>query len=118
MTIPTLNLTRLYESFALALFVGTVSLTLTKAVVFKPLRRIIRVRAGKITTSFGDYVGELQTCPYCMNHWLALFVTLIWKPYFLMTGHSFLDFLVAWFGLVALSSIVVGVVYRALSTVE
>lgn len=92
------------EIFVLALAVGAISLTLTKAQIFEWLRNLV----GRIST----WLGELFDCPYCMAHWVALGTMFLYKPILIASGHGWLDLFVSYFALVALGSLVAGAIYR------
>ena len=54
----------LYGSLLLALAIASISMTITKSVLFNDFRD----RIGKI----GKFFRELFNCPYCLSHWLAV----------------------------------------------
>ena len=54
----------LYISILISIAVSVVSMTVTKAVVFKPLRDYVKKKS--------EFFGELLSCPFCFSFWLAL----------------------------------------------
>ena len=92
------------EIFVLALAVGAISLTLTKAGIFAGFRDLI--------SSLSGWLGSLFECPYCMAHWIALGTMFLYKPMLIASGRSWVDLTVSYFALVALSSLVAGAIYR------
>lgn len=70
-----------------AMAIASVSLTISKAYIFKPIRNIAWLR-------------KLLSCPYCLAHWLSLFAIIFVVPY-----NSIIDFTIKMMSLVALSSI-------------
>lgn len=56
----------------LSLVVGCVTLTLSKAWVFKPLRDYL--------ASKSDFLGDLLNCTYCTSHWVSAGVFLVFQP--------------------------------------
>lgn len=84
--------------------VGVVSLTLTQAAIFEWLRDWVEDRS--------EFLGELFNCPYCMAHWIALAVMLIYQPMLIGTGPAWANWTVSWFTLVGLGSLVSGLIMR------
>lgn len=62
----------LFEWVVLSIVVWSISTTLSRARVLRPLRNWIRRR--------NDFLGEGITCQYCVSHWVAFAVTLIHRP--------------------------------------
>jgi len=99
----------------LALAIGAVSLTLTKANIFAWLRGWIERRAHSRTAIVRgpfSWLAELFDCPYCMSHWITLAAMYVLEPVLISTGHHWLDLVVSYFALVALSSLVAGTILR------
>lgn len=89
----------------IALAVASVSMTITKAKVFAPLREWVM--------DLNEWLGDLFSCPYCMSHWVALGAMLVFKPFVLYTEHPAADWTATWFALVTISSVFGGWIYRA-----
>jgi hypothetical protein len=100
----------LHETAVMAVAIGVVSLTITQATIFEWLREWIADRS--------EFLGELFECPYCMSHWIALLVMLIYRPQLLSTGHLWPDLVVSWFALVGLGSLVSGILLRVFGSSE
>lgn len=88
----------------MALAVGTVSMTITKANIFEWLRNWIETK--------NDFLADLFSCPYCMSHWIALGLMFLYRPLILDTGNQWPDLFVSWFALVGLGSLVSGAILR------
>jgi hypothetical protein len=96
-----MNLTGLYQVVILALATASISVTLSKAKVFMPIRRWIWYR--------NKWLGELVQCSYCTTHWVAFGFTLIFQPVLFYTYKSYLlDLFVSAFVIIALAAIVGG----------
>jgi uncharacterized membrane-anchored protein len=90
----------------LALAVSTLSMTITKAKVSKPLRDAIAKRS--------KWFGELFSCPYCMSHWLAFGAVAIYRPAVVDSGVYVVDLFVSSLVIVALASFSAGLIFRAI----
>ena len=86
----------------MALAIGTVSMTITKANVFEWLRDWLDKK--------NDFLADLFSCPYCMSHWVALVLMFVYQPLVLDTGNKWPDLAVSWFALVALGSLAAGAI--------
>lgn len=87
---------------AIALAVAAAALTITRAVVFAPLRNWV--------AKHSDFFGELISCPYCTSHWLAIAGTVVFQPRITHTW-LVLDLTLTAFVIVALATMLYGVVY-------
>lgn len=94
----------LVQVAVLSLAIGVVSLTLTQAMLFEWLRGWIEDRS--------EFLGELFNCPYCMAHWIALGAMFIYQPMLIGTGPLWANWAVSWFAMVALGSVVSGLILR------
>ena len=56
----------------ISLAVSSVSMTISKALVFKRFRDFL---SGK-----NYWLGKLVSCPYCLSHWVSLFFVIIYRP--------------------------------------
>jgi hypothetical protein len=54
-----------FNLVCVALAVATVSITVTKAAIFK----VPRSKIGKLNSWLNQWI----TCPYCFSHWVSLF---------------------------------------------
>jgi len=100
----------LIQIAVLALAIGTVSMTITKANVFAWLRNWLDDR--------NDFLADLFSCPYCMSHWVALGVMFMYQPLLIDTGSRWPDLAVSWFALVALGSLAAGAILRVFGGIE
>ncbi len=62
----------LTEWLVLSVVVWAVSTTIARARVLRPLRLWVKRRS--------DYLGEGLSCQYCVSHWVAFLVTLLFQP--------------------------------------
>jgi len=92
------------EFLVLALCNGAVALTLSKATIFRSMRKWV--------FSKSDFLGELIQCPYCTGHWVALFSMLIWHPRLTHCRFILVDWIATGFALVALSAITSAIIFR------
>lgn len=96
----------LVELFKLAictLAVTTMTVTLSKAGVFAPLRRAVKSRSR--------WLGKLLDCPYCTSHWMAFAVVAVFQPRPVIVWLP-VDLLLSAFAVVALSPIFAGLIFR------
>lgn len=56
----------------LSVATAAISMTLTKAAVFKPMRKWLAARS--------KWLGKLFSCPYCASHWVATGLVLVYPP--------------------------------------
>jgi hypothetical protein len=83
--------------------VSTMSVTLSKAGVFAPLRQIIKSRS--------KWLGKLLDCHYCTSHWMALAVVAVFQPRPIIVWLP-VDLLLSAFAVVALSPIFAGLIFN------
>lgn len=94
----------------MALAIGTVSMTITKADLFSWLRNWLE--------DHNEFLFDLFSCPYCMSHWVALGIMFLYQPLLLDTGNHWPDLAVSWMALVALGSMAAGAILRILGGVH
>jgi hypothetical protein len=83
--------------FYLSLAVGAMSMTISKAKLFRATRRFIARKS--------ESVGELIECPYCIGHWLSFVLAAIYFPRVLISRCWILDWFVSAMATVALSAV-------------
>lgn len=88
----------------LSLAVAAASSTLTRAVVFRPLRLWLKGRS--------KFFHELFICPYCMSHWLAALAVLVFQPRLTGAWIGF-DLVLAVFVIVATATVLMGFMFAA-----
>lgn len=96
-------LRELIELTMLALASASVTWSITKSSLFRPVRE----RADGLH----EMIGHLFGCPFCMAHWVTL-VGLIFFPLSVVQYHPFVDFFIHWFATVTLTVIVIGIMDR------
>lgn len=86
---------QLINILVIGICVGTISNTISRTNVFKPLRLAIYRR--------NLWFGELIRCPYCLSHWVAFAAVAFFGPQWRVTG-NYSDYVVVGFVLVFLSA--------------
>jgi hypothetical protein len=103
----------------LGLASGSISLTLTRSKLFRPLRlSLMHVEArydGAIPTLFG-YLHELSRCCYCMCHWVAIAAFFSFRP--VLYSQPILNALLCIFVTVTVSVLVAGLLFACASVIE
>lgn len=94
-----MSINGLLEVIILSLATAVIAVTITKAGVFEWLRVWVFDR--------NEFLGELFHCSYCMSHWVAFAMVLIYRPV-IIPRYSIIDFFVSAFVMVAFSSIIAG----------
>lgn len=84
----------------LGLATASISFTITKTSTFDFIRYRIPIRPG-----FYKLVHELIECPYCFSHWVAFFLTAIYRPK--PFSGTALDFIIDPFVIVTISIVFV-----------
>jgi hypothetical protein len=98
----------LYTCIILALATATASLTITHAVIFRPVRNL----AEKL----GTWMGELFACPYCFSHWVSLFFVLIYRPR-LIEFNIVIDLGVSWLVIIGIASVFSAAIFKAVDII-
>jgi hypothetical protein len=94
---------------ALALPVAVISLTITKAGVFEPLRKKMNDES---------FLKKLATCPYCMSHWISILVTVIYRPVVFTSSFYLVDLFISALTIVAVSTPLCWFIYRSYKTID
>lgn len=94
--------------FLLALAVSSISLTVSRAKLFADLREFVK--------SKNVWLGKLLSCPYCTSHWVSFIITALYLP---RPIHLFLllDWFLASMMIVALSAMLMGVMFLSISMI-
>lgn len=98
----------LLTAFIAAMAIATASVTLTRARMFEPVRAWWQPK--------NYLVFKLISCPYCMSHWLALWVA----PFIIyqVTEIWAIDFLATWFFLTGSAALLEGLMMNGLHMQE
>jgi len=94
----------LIDFLFLALATASIALTITKAVIFEPMRDWIGDRS--------DFFGELFSCPYCMSHWVSFGFIAYYQPRLVSSQYLIADLFTSAFALITLSSLFAALVFR------
>jgi hypothetical protein len=62
-----------------------------------------------------EFFGDLIHCPYCTSHWVGFAAVIIFQPILFSCGWIVADILLTTFAVVAVSSIVSGMIIKAFS---
>lgn len=89
-----------------SLAVATTSMTVTRAIIFSPMRRWVKAR--------NKWLGELVSCPYCFSHWVAFAAVLVVRPT-LTTSWYPVDLLISALAVVGLAAMFCGLIFTAIS---
>jgi hypothetical protein len=92
-----------------SLAVSTVSMTMTKAKISKPLREYIKSRNA--------WLHGLFSCPYCFGHWVSFVAVLAVRPVVTNSGFLPLDLLISALAVTALAAIGSGWIFRAIAAI-
>ncbi|WP_373323054.1 DUF1360 domain-containing protein [Desulforamulus aquiferis] len=97
---------KIFTFVMISMCISTISLTITKNKLFSPLRSLVRKRF--------NWLGTLLSCPYCISHWLAFFLVILfyhYTPVIMVTDLVFLDIIITIFATISLATIITGVMY-------
>lgn len=89
----------------LSLATTAISLTITRARIFKEIRESIDSRS--------EWLGDLIHCPYCTSHWVSLGFCLGYQPRLVESDWLAVDVIVSGFVIVALSALFSGLVFTS-----
>jgi hypothetical protein len=87
---------------------GTISFTISKSKFFAGIRKLVEARV--------PFLGEGISCPYCVSHWIALLLTMVYLPHPVVSGWVyglFIDYFVAAMAMVALAAITARVIFSS-----
>jgi hypothetical protein len=105
-----MNLEGLKLVVILVLPTAAISVTITRASVFEPLR----VWVGQNS----KWLGKLISCPYCLSHWVSFLMVAIYQPVVIQSSLRLVDLLSSAFAIVALTSPISWLVYRSFKSME
>ncbi|RQW06329.1 DUF1360 domain-containing protein [candidate division KSB1 bacterium] len=72
--------------FYLSLVTASLAFMLTESKIFQPWRQWLKAHSR--------FFGELFSCGFCLGHWIALFLVILFKPHLFPTWWLFDYFLV------------------------
>jgi hypothetical protein len=90
----------------LALAVATISLTISKGVIFRSTRDWI--------AKHSEWFGSLVRCPYCLAHWLAFGGVAIYRLRLVHSNVALVDYFVSAMVVIALATMIIGLMWMAL----
>jgi hypothetical protein len=124
MFLDLLNVRNVFHLAYLSVACGAISLVLTKSHVLNPMHDWLEKNA--------PFLGKMLSCPWCTSHWVALGLVLAYDPlaiteydhatYQLMSWFRFvlvpLDYVVAVFVMVALSTVTMRFMHSTIKSLE
>lgn len=96
--------------FIAAMATATMTLTISRGKVFRFFRLFLK--------KYIPFVFELVDCPYCLAHWVALFIATVIhlkSPVFMSTG--LFNILLSAFALVPPACVIMAIVFKAIEVV-
>ena len=90
--------------------IAAISMTITRALVFKKLRDWI--------ANNNEFMGDLFNCPYCFSHWMALIAAVWYQFEPINKSFVWLNVIVSTFMLVTITSFFCGMILRSFSSGE
>jgi hypothetical protein len=101
-------LNSLWVCFVIALAASSISISITQGELFAPLRNWAQ-KAGHMT-------GHLFQCFFCISHWIVFVGIAIYRPAITESGFAPVDWIVAAFFSLTLSTLVSGLLFKVLLT--
>lgn len=89
----------------LAFATSAVSLTISKAGIFKSSRQWV--------AEHNEWLGELISCPYCTSHWVSILLVALYRPAVVQSGVWLIDLAISAFTIVAMAAMISWLVYRS-----
>lgn len=100
-----MNVEAFLTTVILAIAVAAVSMTIGRAKVSEGFRSWADNKSA--------WLGKLVNCPYCISHWIALVAVAWYRPRVITSGFIVFDWVVSLFVIVALASLVSGMIKLA-----
>jgi multisubunit Na+/H+ antiporter MnhG subunit len=100
-----MNVEAFLTTVILAIAVAAVSMTIGRAKVSEGFRSWADNKSA--------WLGKLVNCPYCISHWIALVAVAWYRPRVITSGFIVFDWFVSLFVIVALASLVSGMIKLA-----
>lgn len=100
-----MNVEAFLTTVILAVAVAAVSMTIGRAKVSEGFRSWADNKSA--------WLGKLVNCPYCISHWIALVAVAWYRPRVVTSGFIIFDWIVSLFLIVALASLVSGLIKLA-----
>ena len=91
---------------ALSLACAAITITITKARIFEEFRESI-IRKS-------EWAGNLVSCSYCLSHWIAGILTILYRPNVLAGGVLVIDMAITMFIIVCISTLFTGQILKSI----
>lgn len=98
----------LWTCFAIAVAASSISMSISQGEVFAPLRNW----AQKV----GHMTGYLFKCFFCLSHWFVFLGVAIYRPAITQSGFPLVDWTLAAFFSLTLSTLVSGLIFKVFCT--
>jgi hypothetical protein len=85
----------MFDFFLLSIVNASISFAVADSYLFKPIREYIK----------NPWFNKLFSCGYCIGHWIALILVLIYEPIIFHSGCLILDYIFTTFALAWISAI-------------
>ena len=98
-----IDTTHITASLILALAVSAIAMSMTQGSIFASFRTSVAAHS--------KWFGELVSCFFCLGHWVAAAAVVVFRPRPLRTEWIAADLIAAWFAIVALATLVSGLIF-------
>lgn len=98
----------LWTCVVIALAASSISLSITQGELFAPLRKWMQ--------KAGHMIGHLFQCFFCVSHWTVFLGIAIYRPVIVDSGFALVDWVVAGFFSLTLSTLVSGLLFKVFLT--
>ena len=102
------TLNSLWVCIVIALAASSISISITQGELFAPLRQ----RA----LQYGHMIGHLFQCFFCISHWVVFMGIVFYHPTLTHSGFILVDWVMAGFFSLTLSTLVSGLLFKVLLT--
>ena len=100
---------RILVLLCIAMAVSVVSITVTKAVIFKRVREWIENRSV--------FFGELFSCPFCFSFYVTLGFLVI-SPFNVVPSFGYMSIVLTYFVVIGIAAVFTGIIYHLFSLME
>lgn len=96
--------------FIASLATATMTLTISRGKIFRFFRLLLK--------KYSPFISELVECPYCLAHWVALFIATaihLRSPVFMSTG--LFNILLSAFSLVPPACVIMAIMFKCIEVI-
>ncbi|QQK63820.1 DUF1360 domain-containing protein [Cobetia sp. cqz5-12] len=102
------TLNALWTCFVMALAASSIAISITQGELFAPLRQYAQ--------RFGHMISHLFQCFFCISHWVVFAGMVFYHPTLTNSGFVLVDWILAGFFTLTLSTLVSGLLFKVLLT--